>query len=125
MREFEGGTSVVIQASHQAIIFDVRDLNRVQDFLYFFIVSSASIIEKLMDGGQSLYDGLVLRNLAVEDPQWIRHRAALAVVAHFVHYRSQGLAQSLAESRPVSGATHGIQFQSPVIDANAVKQSRK
>src|ERR1700740_1441722 len=83
---------------------------------------SASIIEKLADGRQLFYDGLVFRNFAVEDSQRIGHRASPAINAHFIDHGGQCLPQGLAEFCTVRGAAHRIQFERPVRDANAVEQ---
>src|SRR6266853_1786553 len=85
-------------------------------------MSSASIIEKLADGGQTFYDGLVFRNFAVEDSQRIGYRASPAINAHFIDHGGQCLAQGFAEFCAVCGAAHRIQFECPACDANAVEQ---
>src|SRR5271166_2396178 len=122
MREFKGGASVVIQTSHQALIFNVGDRDSIQNTLDLFVVCAAGFVEKFADGGERVDDGLVFGNLAVEDSQRIGDGAALAVNAHFRHYRNERLAECLVELRAIGGAAYGVQLQRPVGEAYAVEQ---
>src|SRR5580700_2943438 len=85
----------------------------------------AAFVEKLADARQRVDDGLILRDLAIEHAQRIGYGAALAIGAHFRNDRLQSLAQRLIEGHAVVRAAHGIQFQSPSGDAEAVEQSRQ
>src|ERR1019366_2914084 len=122
MRKFKSGFLVVIQASHQARVFLVGNLDGVQDLFYCFVVGAASFVQKLGDGGESFDDGLVFGNFAVENSQRIGYGAALAVGAHFSYYGRERLAESFVEFCTVGGAAYGIELECPLGDTDAVEQ---
>src|SRR5208282_902929 len=122
MSKFKRGAGVVIQAPHQARVFDVGDPDGVQDLFYFFVVGAASFVQKLADGGKRCDDGLVFGNFAVEDAQRIGYGAALTVGAHGSYHGRERLAESFVKLSAVGGAAYGVQFEGPVGDADAVEQ---
>ena len=54
MRKFKRGAGVVVETPNQARVFDVGDVDGVQDLFYFFVVGAAACVEKLADGGGEL-----------------------------------------------------------------------
>ena len=95
MRKFKRGAGVVVETPNQARVFDVGDVDGVQDLFYFFVVGAAAFVEKLADGGESCDDGLVFGNFAVEDAQRIGYGAALTVGAHGCRRRVRALGGGL------------------------------
>ncbi len=122
MGKFKRSFLIVIETAHQARVFDVGDVDGVQDIFYFFEVSAAVFVQELADGGESFDDRLVFGNFAVEDTQRVGYGAALAVLAHFRYYGLEGFAEGLIEFYAVGGAAYGVQFERPVGDAYAVQK---
>ena len=71
---------------------------------------AARFVKKLADARQLVDDRLVFGNFAVENPQRIGHRAALAVGVHSVFHRGKRFTKSLVIFRAVVGTSDGIQL---------------
>src|SRR5437016_1367133 len=125
MRKFEGAAGVVIQAAHQAVVQREWNTHFGQDFLHRFKVLSAWLVEKLADPRKLVDDGLILRNLAIENTKRVRHCTSLAIGAHFSDHRFKRFAQGLVVGCAVVGTAHRVQVQSPISYADAIKQGRQ
>src|SRR5260221_13514708 len=90
------------------------DSNSSQNFFPLGEMLAAGFVQILADARESLDDGLVFGNFAVEHAQRIGHGPALAVAAHFVFHRFERLPQSFVITCPAASAAHGIEFQPPL-----------
>ena len=82
VREFESCTRVVVEAAHQAVVERESNPTLVRISCTASKCLRRIFAEELRDARQRFDDWLILRHFAVEHAQRIRHRAALAVVAH-------------------------------------------
>src|SRR5437763_10573761 len=122
MREFKSCASVIIQSPNETVIHHEGHIDGGKNFLDLTEVGLRSFVEIIAYAGKSFNDGLVFRNFAVEYPERISFRAALAINAHSGDHIFQSRPQRLVEFQAVAGVAYGVQFQSPVADAEPVEQ---
>src|SRR5581483_116080 len=123
VRKFESRAAVIIQATDQARVDDVRYADRFKQLLHLGEMLAAGLVEVVEHSWQLFNDGLVLGDFAVQDAQRVGDGAALTIGAHAGDNRCKRLAQRLKVARPVIGAANGVQFERPVGDADAIQQS--
>ena len=122
MRELEGRAGVIVEAADQAVVQRERHAHGGEDGLYFREMLAAGLVEEFRDARQLFNDGLVGRHFAVEHAQRIGNGAALAITAHVRDYAAQRRAQGFVELGTIIGATNGVEFERPILHAQAVEQ---
>src|SRR5579863_1316310 len=83
---------------------------------------TAALIQVLADTRERLDNRLILGNLAVKHAQWVCHRTALTIGAHFVFHRIECFPQCLVKTSAVSRRAYRIQLEIPVRDTKAIEQ---
>src|ERR1700731_1136676 len=83
------------------------------------------LVEELADARQRFDNGLIRRNFAIKDAQWIGDCAPLAISAHLPDDRFKGFAQSFVVSSAIVRTTDRVQLQRPVFNAETVEQSNQ
>ena len=79
--------------------------------LHDFEMRVAFLAQMIQDRRQRVDIGLILRHLAIQHAQRIRHRAPLAIRAHVRRDRRQLFAQRRHERGPAISVTHRIDQQ--------------